>query len=400
MGRFSPCPTTIFDPATTKIGYHTVVFVANRRDAAVDKFHHRIHRASTLVGKIQAGAIDGALPLVELPNPELRKMMEEGVTNGWFRDTTRIAEWIGAINAYADFPSMRAAPLELVIAHGESHIYDLLKQVAEGGLRPAGVILSGSTKMLSDVLDTPVIKATLALVRYCLDQDIPTLGICFGFHLMAYARYGALAEYITVPSGMGVEFHQRHGMFSPVTAGARRTVYGCPRILRAQEHPVMNQVDRILALEVHSQYLWPGHPRIPATAVLAKSKRLFRPGQQAPGSRTVVQEMIEVLSCGPWAVGTQLHPELTPELLLIVTYFPEIVAMLESEGQSLDLIRKEVKDYPGGTYFAGQRVGYNWVKRVVALAYIIGLEAHGLLNQRTREILLRRLVEKDPTVGR
>ncbi|OGH64554.1 MAG: hypothetical protein A3J66_01675 [Candidatus Magasanikbacteria bacterium RIFCSPHIGHO2_02_FULL_47_14] len=396
------CRTTLFKKGRGGIGPHTVLYVDNRPGDGVHSYHRKIRETHALVRDIEGGVIPEDLPLSEVPE-DLRKIMSRGLRAGLFKDTTRIAEWVSAINGYANFEQVVIEPLELVLVHAETEIDELVRVVVEKGAVPAGIIFSGSPKMLGEVLDTSVIQQTLRLAQHCLNKDVPLFGICFGFHLLAYAAYGALAEYITVPEGMGVEFHHGRSLFSPVTPGMRRMVYGCPRIRRVESHsrahPLMNQVDRILALEVHSQHLWPGHPLIPLQAILATSSRFYRRSRNSKAETTYTEKVVEVLKFGPWAYGSQLHPELTPELLLVLSYFSDLVEWLEHEQQDVELIRAQLRAYPSKTYFAGQRVGYNWVKRVMAVRYIMLLEDVGSINTTVRQLLLERLVRKDPTYG-
>ena len=253
---------------------------------------------------------------------ELERVIEYGLPRGDFRDTAKVAEWIGTINGYADFQSLGLRPLELVVAHAESQLDVIARILTVGGVRPAGVILSGSPKMLSEVFETPVIQKTLVLIRHCLEEGVPLLGICFGFHLLAYARFGQLTEWLMVPEGAQYEWYHALREHTPCEPGRRRMIFGSRKFKRRNEargHPLLVRVGGTFGLKVHSQCLHREMEGIPDQAVLATSNRYFTPDESmAKLSKMIRQEVIEVIAAGDLAFGAQLHPELSPELLWVL----------------------------------------------------------------------------------
>lgn len=382
-----PCKVVLFREQPY-IKSNQILFIDNRPGREWS-YHDKLVDVFGLLRK-------GELEIDPDDSTALRRIIEGSLANGGFRDTTQVARWIGAINYYADFASFGIKPLELVVAHAEDHIEELYDLVVENSSLPAGVILSGSPEMLSDLLDDPIMVRTLELIRFFLQNNIPIIGFCFGLHLLAYAKYGAKTSYIHVPDGMHVEFHPRwkvEDKFTGCTPGSRYAVYGTSFIRRVKKHKVMSAVDRVLGLEVHAQFLSPEDPLIPEDMVLAVSSRFFR--EKKMTKKQVEQVMIEVLQVGDVAIGTQLHPEIQPELLLALSYLPDIVEWLQGEGQNIEKLRSELKNYPK-SYYAGQRIGYNWTKRIMAPQYIRA----SIGDERSQRILLNRLKYRDPLWGK
>jgi len=413
-----PCQTVLFRDRPV-IGPNSVVFLDNR-PGQEHLYHHRFVRmykerqqagTAELLRRLREADPNANAPLdppelEELVGPTaaapadpdadaLSTLLEDGVGRGLFRDTTKVAEWIGAVNHFAGWENAGVEPMELVVTHAENHIETLIRRIIAQRIRPAGIILSGSPKMLTQVRGTRVIRQTLLLVDHALRRQIPILGICFGFHLLMYARYRAMVRWLRVPEDAGAEFHPALGEFSEWTnlPDNRRMVYGSRRVHRIRHHPVLNQVDRVLGLMVHSQHLWPDHSRIPQDAVLAVSHRYFRENRWMRAEDQIRQTVLQVVEAGPVAIGTQLHPELTPELLLALTYVPAYADALTREGYRLDLVRCELKRYPKG-HFAGKRIGYNWVKRIMAPAFIERLCKNGRIPAEQAEMLRFRLAHR------
>jgi len=383
-----PCQTVFYRDRLAKreqLYYpHSLLYIDMRPgrehlyQGKLQALQHRLNQ-----GKLEISAEDKQL---------LSTLLSEGLSTDWFLDTKVVSVWLGAMNYYANFSDFDLPPLELVVAHAESHISSILQQLEQ--IRPAGIVLSGSPKMLTEVCRDPITQDTCQCTRFCLNNHIPILGICFGMHLLGYERFLTRPDWLTVPPDMNVEFHNRlRGAFSNCQPESRRMIYGSRMVRRLMRHPIMNQVDKMLGLKVHSQHFWPGHPAIPTQAILAESSRYFRHSSQTKKRYQLTQKVIEVLSCGPLAIGTQLHPELTPQLLMALTYTEEFQQSLLAEGHDLAFLRQEINDYPQG-YFAGQRLGYNFCKRIMMPRYVTSLP----ISKHSQETILQRLVEKEPTL--
>lgn len=372
--------------------FEHVIFMVDNRPGGLNLYHKNIGNAAEIMRGLEGGMIPQDLPFTEVPDELLRARIEAGLKSGAFRDRDKVREWMHLANSWADWKSVGLAPLTLVHVHAESDIAELVKRVVEDNHRPAGIVLSGSPKMLNEVLKTPVMQKTLELIDYALKQEVPTLGICFGMHLLTYARYRILVDWLRVPDKMHVQFHRGLGRFSRVEPGQKWQVYGVERLRDVVHCDFMNGVDKgTQILEVHSTYVAPqrlydiGH----GSSILAVSRRRFRQGLNA--SAGVVQHIVEVLECGPVAYGTQLHPELTPDLLLVLTYIPAYKEFLELEGHDIELIRNQLRNYPADSYFAGARMGYNFIKRILAVDRITRAVESGRIAGREARKLLHRL---------
>ena len=171
-------------------------------------------------------------------------------------------------------------------------------------------------------------------------------------------------------------------------------VFGKVKIKRTKQgknHPAMNAVNSISSLEVHSQ--WVPIEKIPPENILATSNRLFRKDKLTKQRFQIKQEIIEVLSINENSISTQLHPEIQPWLLYVMSYFPEIETVLKKEWHNLEAIRKELKDYPD-SFWAWQRVWYNWTKRIFMPYYIEKQD----ISQKVKNLLLNRIKERNPNI--
>ncbi len=395
------CPVTLFRNDQS-LGYEIHLHLDNR-PGQEGKYHTLIKTA--LVPLLEGGNIPlEFLDIKEVPG-DLEQIVRQGLADGSYLDWTKIAEWIGAVNSFANFESIpRVRPLRVVVAHAESHIYELCDLVIRQKIRIAGLSLSGSPKMLSRVKKHRIIQKTLELIRYCLDLDIPIFGNCFGLHLLGLAAYGVVPSYLHVPHGHAFHMHRPFGdlttHFTKVVPGKRYMVFGVERIRKIVSHPVMNRVDHVPGLEVHSQKFDPNDARL-SGHVIASSYRLFRDriarGRSKKGPVSEVrQDIVEVLSAGPFAIGTQLHPEYTARFLQVLTYVPAVAKWIKSEGHDLAYLRERLRCYSDNRYYAGQRIGYNFFKRILGVRYIMDLETNELISAQEREMLLQRLVRKDP----
>lgn len=380
----------------------TVLHIDNR-PGQVDGYERRIREAERVAftHRLKPGRLPGrGVPREFAADPDLFNRISDGLRQGNFRDTTSLAGWLQVVNQYANFPGCGLPPLRLLVAHADTQINQIHHAIVMQGRRPAAVILSGSPKMLTEVHDTPVIEHTLLLILHLLEERIPLLGICFGAQLMGYTAYGAMVEWLTVPGGKYYEFHRRLKRFSPrLIPGNKRMIIGSRKITRLPNclHPAMNQVNGVAALKLHSQgFLW-DQCAIPPDKILATSERDFTPKNR--GMRYLEgltsQRLVEVFSAGRYALATQLHPELRRDLILVYSYFPDFAAWLEGEGYDLDLLRQELSLHPDSPFEAGQRLGYNFTKRVAALLYVIRAVQHRLISYEQAQLLLWRMMKRN-----
>ena len=345
---------------------------------------------------------------------ELTGLLQFGLTHRTFRDTAMLARWLGEVNHYANFKTVGLEPYTLVVVNSESHLSEARARIRESGRPIAGAVFGGSPKMLSEpeVHQQPVIVETIDYLRQdLLRQQTPVLGICFGGHLLGKAAFDVFPEWMTVPEdppGIGYELLQNLGTNGEVmaaTPGEKLMVYGSRKIKRLQRHPLLDHVDGVPGLMVHSQYFFPGQPGIPTEAILAVSRRLFlRHPEHRKARRMTVMSIVQAMRAGRFAYGTQLHPELTPELLYFLTFVPQIAAALKAEGQDLDLIRAGLVAHPRARIvrdgevvyrYGGQRVGYNWCKRILAPHTV----TTRLSDPTAAQLVLDRLLLRDPELS-
>ena len=394
----SSCQIESFDGAPNIRGH--IIYTSNRPPDKQGRwrgfYHEKLADATNPMRDLEAGAIHADLlnrcGLVSNMPTDILQALHDGVDAGRFQDTNLMADCLGTVNRRIGFARLGLEPLKLLVANTFLHVERLYDLLVIQGQRPAGIILSGSPLMLSEpeVYGHPAIKKMLALIRYCLKHDIPVLGICFGFHLLCLAKHGVRTRYLTVPDGQGVEFRPNapkgFRSFTPVRSGQRRMVYGCARLIRtrsprikgraARRHPVLNHIDRRSPmLEVHSQYIDPDDTRLARRGVLAYSERFFRKDVFTPERNQVVQRMLEVMEFGPFAIGTQLHPEFDPAFLIALTMLQEYANPLEAELQDLPYIRAQLQAYRDlhRPYATGAQILYNWCTRILAPAHALWL---------------------------
>lgn len=345
------------------------------------------------------------------------EIINRGLEQQLFKDTTRIAQWIETVNELSKFEQYGLKRLCLVVVHALHHVEWLLSFLNRGPKRPAGFVFSGSTLMLTDTRFHEATRKTRKVIRFALKYEIPLLAMCYGMHLLSLEAFEQCVDWMTVPKGMTVaaESHvlrekDSNDCTTGLTPGQRLMDYGAKRINRlphAKDDPVMNQVVRAYGQEVHFQALFAEYralaaleederdkyPRtqagkdfhcegvkakvrecgIPFEAILAYSRRLFweetpttRPKRRSPD---VEQIIVEVMKAGPVAYGTQLHPEYPPELLYAMTFMPFVLNWFQQEKQNVDLIRRRllqlINDESRSKYTAGEKIGFNWGKRVL-----------------------------------
>lgn len=375
--------------AGDRVAPNHVVFVENR-PVRPWVYHDMIADAYSALQQLEGGTIPSDLPAEFIKDDRLRHMVEDSIRQGKLKDTTKIAGWLDKMNTTPSrFGELGIPTLDLVLAHAESpvspdapdrRIIDELTATIMGGNHPAAVIFSGSPKMLSECHATdPAVAKAIELARYCLTSNIPMLGICFGMHLLAFARYGekALVQWLTTPAGMSLKvFPAGDGNkieLEPATPGQKQMVYGTSRIKRRSamsNHPMLKFTDRVEGFEVHSQFLSPD--QVPADVVMATSSQRFRESRMTRSRDELIRDMVEVLQCGAVAYATQGHPELTAELLLAITYMPKYEAVLRAEGHNLERVRAQFKRQLGsGTKWGvGERYGYNFIKYIVLANYV------------------------------
>jgi len=379
-----------------------VVYIVNRVTSE-RKYHDQIERILEILdtGEMPYGE------LVEMPGHNMLRLIRQGLDSGWYNEADKISQWVGATNLAGMFAytSGRLQPLELLVVHADSHMHEVELKICAGGQRPAGVILSGSSKMIDRVRTTPVVQSELRLIRYLLDQQIPCFGICFGFHLLVLARFGIQARYLHVPRTGKYLVELRPGrnrIFHPMRAGKRLMVFGRSQVRRVRhDHPVMHYMREALVLQAHSMYVSADLTPSIAPFVLAEGLLRFAPSRYIRHGAEQVRQIVEVIEAGPWSVGTQFHPELSPELLYVLSFFRGVRRMLLEQRQPIEEIRERLLTFNRTTYFAGERVGYNFVKRVLAVNYILRNLESGSITLAEARAQLRglRIKEDDPRVA-
>lgn len=414
----------------SRIGPNTVLMIDNRPkklNAHEEMIRTQYDREMEALHALEAGMLPENPNLNFVGDPKLKHMVERGLEQGLFRDTTRVDEMLAKMNRdFLDY--YKIPPLSLLHCHAETFIDEVHEEICRKRRHPAGVILSGSPKMVTQARQTdPAVQKTIEVARYCLDHNIPMLGICFGMQLLAYVAYGerGLVDWLEVPKNMGVMVVRgqddrvhfvdvRPENFSAERQAAkdfRQMVYGKWRVKERPEldgrrrrewHPMLKHAREVQGLEVHSQGLtWP-HAGIPDEDVLAVSAQHFRRDRNSQVNREFVRHIVEVLQFGAVAYGTQLHPEATPEFLLAVTHVPAYDRALRAEAQDLDWIRGSLRKYPkflaedGKPAWAGQRYLYNWSKYVLLFDYLLRAKKDKRVARDTADKLLDELGIQNP----
>ena len=139
--------------------------------------------------------------------------------------------------------------------------------------RVKGIVISGSHAMITDQPDW--ISHTAEWIKTTVDKQIPTLGICFGHQLLAYA-FGGVVAY----NPMGKEF----GTVPLTLTNAA-----------AEDLLFRNYASGITVQTSHSQSVI----KLPQTAVLLASSQMDRH---------------HAFRINPAAWGVQFHPEFNTEI--------------------------------------------------------------------------------------
>ncbi|MBF0107012.1 MAG: hypothetical protein HQM16_17010 [Deltaproteobacteria bacterium] len=388
------------------------VIHVNNRPSDADRphlFHDKIQSAYRELKRLEREGkpLPDHLPTEFVTNKKLRRLVETGLANGRFKDTTHINHWLDKMNRYiAGFKRQGIDELQLMEVHAGSHIEALTEEILGNNHYPAGIILSGSSLMMTDAkYENETVKKIMELVRD-LGTDIPILGICFGMHLLTEVFYGSegdIVDWLTVPKGMGYKL--RESDLKPVPVGVRpgerQPVIGRTTVQwTGPNDPLSRFGHKTDALELHFQHVPYPHMSIPNEAVLARSARTFLPTPDAPESAWVTEYTAEIICFGGRVYGTQLHPELTPDLLIALTYLPEYRDLFTKSGLDVGQIREDLSTYPHPLW-AGQRYGYNWVEYVLLVDYIERLlDDHEVSSQKAAYLdgVLRSLEDKNPAL--
>lgn len=362
---------TMFHPGLT-IEPYTVLHIDNRPKVP------QMHRAWI---KAEWDAVNALGPNDPVPphlpaafrdNPQVRALVQSGLDDGSFVDTTRIARWCGIANVAGGLGIGGVPPLQFVHVFAERDIEAVMAQVVERGARPAGIFFSGSPKMLSAQSDA-VVSQSYELVRYGLAEHIPMMGLCFGFQIMADVCFGALVQYMEVPADAMSHVTDYPRATLRVTGGARYGVYGIEK-LRATgvSNPLLDPREEATVVQAHSQALAYPHPRIPDEAVLAISERHF----YSATSVVTPQRTIEALRFGRNAFGAEGHPEMSPDLFAV---FAQLHAFRSGLGERHDLayLEKQLAAYRSvhegpiaESFWRGERIGYRFVRNVLLPDYL------------------------------
>ena len=345
----------------------------------------------------------------------LCKMIDTGLDRGLFIDTQKVAEWVGKVNEWAGLPDLDLPPMRLVVVHAETHIGLLRHQIVSLMRKPAACIFGGSKLMITDFFErpddpiesctNPMVKEVLLLQQRLLTDDVPILGICFGMHQLLKAAYNILPKWLRVPQGMLHEHHARVGSLSfRLTGGTRRMVFGSRKVTRKRRDPIMHGVDRKIALKVHSQGYMQDHPGLPRESILAVCNRHWLAATPGPGSkhhheRTFIERIVEVVRVGEThAYATQCHPEMRAYFLLMLLELPEFQDAARAEGYDIEVLRAELEKHPRTGHWAGRRLGYNFIKRIVFEQLVRRLVDNEVITASQAEVLGRRVWERDASI--
>lgn len=377
-----PRPPVTFE-GSHLIAPNTVLYINNRPGEIPYQFHTDMRTAyRAMVRQTGNDDITQYLPKDTEKQRQVIAMIKRGLKDERFKDTRLISEWLHIINhEFVGFNllNMPEMSLQLMVVSAEQYIDDLHDLLVRQNMRPAGVILSGSPKMLSKAAhNDDTVKKTLDICDHLLEAHIPVLGICFGMQMLAYVGYGAMCQYLETPPGMHYRIARKDPfLLEPVTPGVEQMIFGSWMVRWTGEYdPILRQTgSEVMALELHSQYLPYQHPNIPDDAVLAISSRSFLPDKpvgELDQNQVHIERMIEVLRFGgqQLAYGTQLHPELTPELLMAFTYHPVTRKYLIEQKMDVALRQEFLNSFPPTYHFTAEKYGFNWAKYVMFINYI------------------------------
>lgn len=182
--------------------------------------------------------------------------------------------------------------------------------VSEGGELPdythlSGIIITGSHAMVTE--RHPWSDETAAWLRIAVDKQIPTLGICFGHQLLAYAL-GGTVDYI--PDGREV---------------GTLTVHLRPEV---QEDPLLHGFPE--QIQVHLSHRQAVMTLPPEVVWLGASDRVCH----------------QVFRYGDCVWGMQFHPEFTVGVMEAYTHYAR--EGLAREGFDPDAIVAEIQATPVG----------------------------------------------------
>jgi len=332
----------------------------------------------TIVRELAGGVADFS-DRTPLTNLELiRSVLRAGLC----RDTNKIRLWIANENQKLGlFFHNSLKPLELVIYHAHSEIDELYDLTVRRGLRPAAIVSSGSGEMVNDVCDKEWFQKELEIIQWSRSQEVPYFGICFGQQALGYQAFGVMPVYHKIPEGVTHERHSDKSLL--VTPGVKRMIYGSRMItanpFNPKLHPVMKGVSQVECLEAHSMgfELGGGTSTIPLDKIQAVSLDHFY-NVNGPTAE-ITRLIVEVIADG-YAVGVQPHPELTAQVLILLLELPRLAEALVAEGQDLESMRADLRRYCPNKYSAGERLGYNFFKFVMAPNLIAWLHDAGLIS--------------------
>ena len=353
----------------------------------------------------------------QMPPPDnaefsaLLEMIESGLPNGEFLDWAPVAGWISEGNLLTNPQTHGLHPLELMIAH-DSHIDALLDQIVDRDLNIAFLMLSGSEKMLTEMLEEKDERTekVLRLIKYCRRRGIPVLGICYGMHLVVYEALGVKPQWLRIPKDGFYELYQRGAreflLSEKLEPGTLRAIFGKRRIreikLREGIHdvsagfhdPLMSWVNDIWAFKVHWQGFRPDDKRL-LKYVKAKSNRFFVKSDDIRDlNKAIIDSVAELIRPASRVWGTQSHPELTEAFLRALTYVKEYYQALVDEKHSVDQIRWELGQGTTDRFGHHQaKIGRNFAHKAA-----FPVNWFNLLKEPARQLLHARLHHRDPTI--
>lgn len=371
----APANISIFQPGTP-IAKNAVIWV-DSLPGCLSYHQGLLQRTWDACEALQGAPVPPDLPTEFVHDPAVRSLVARGLADGSFLMHAKVAQWLGAANAR--WNATKLPPLELVLFHAETHGVALLRQLL-GGERPAGIVWSGSSKMLSESMRSqdPAVMGAMAVAKHGFSRNIPMWGMCFGMQLLTYARYDAMVEFAQVPEGMNQRVLSVDPLdVIPVKSGARQRIYGpIPIELRHARHPLLTEVEKPLVLEARSQHIVFPHAKIPPEDVLAFSTRRFRAVDGDRSMAAHVVRTVELMQYGATAFGCAFHPELKPALLLALTYLPSYRNWLQEAGVDVVRSRRELAacldpmSPQAIALAAGERIAINWVEKVLFPDYL------------------------------